>query len=247
MTTLTMRDRDRRGRRIFAGVLAVIAAAATIELHRNTVTTHPSEFWVPTIAGLAFGALLRPVSQRLSRLWLNLAWAGYLGVFLALVYTRTFSPFAWMLAVSVGALLAEAFVPRTKAAGVTKRPIADVEPWTGSGVTATAGVRPSGRGTTRTAVTIDTRDGSTAFLVSDLAAFFDGQVGTAESANDEPLTFLTRKGIAAKSSIVDDASPGLTAGTLFLHSAVNDSRPSAVFTAEDAKAFEHWVRTIPED
>lgn len=85
------------------------------------------------------------------------------------------------------------------------------------------------------------------FLVMDLAAFFDGEKGIAESTNGEQLTFLSRKGIASRSSVLDDATLGLADGRLFLFTGQRDARPSAVFSDEDAIAFEQWVRTIPED
>ncbi len=47
--------------------------------------------------------------------------------------------------------------------------------------------------------------------------------------------------------MLDDATPGLADGTLFLFTGRQDARPSAVFSTEDALAFEQWVRTIPED
>lgn len=122
-----------------------------------------------------------------------------------------------------------------------------MRPWTGSGVKATAVEHPFGKSRTKPAVALTTQDGATAFLVMELASFFDGEAAIAESTNGEQLTFLTRKGVAAKSSILSDATPGMADGTLFLHSAKDESRPSAVFSDDDAAAFEQWVRTLPED
>jgi hypothetical protein len=145
-------------------------------------------------------------------------------------------------------LFQAALPPKRPAAWVAARlPLTDVRPWTGSGVTATAVERPFGKSRTKPAVALTTQDGATAFLVMELASFFDGDAAIAESANGEQLTFLTRKGVAAKSSVLDDATPGMADGTLFLHSAKDESRPSAAFSDDDAAAFEQWVRTLPED
>ncbi|MDT0208980.1 hypothetical protein [Curtobacterium sp. BRD11] len=250
MATLSTRERDRRGGRIVLAVLALIAAAVSVWLHFHTGTIRPSAFWVPTLVGLAYGSVVWPIGQRRgSGWWPNLVWVGFLGVFFVLLATKTFSAPAWFLAVLVGALLTEAVHPAKRAApsAVAKLPLDQVRPWSGSGVTAAVTERPFGQPRARPAVLVTTQDGSTVFLVMDLAAFFDGETGIAESANGEQLTFLSRKGVAPRSSVLDDATPGLADGTLFFFTGRQDARPSAVFSNEDALAFEQWVRTIPED
>lgn len=250
MTTLSTRERDRRGGRIVLAVLALGAAAVSVWLHFHTGTIRPSAFWVPTLVGLAYGSVVWRIGQRRSSgWWPNLVWVGFLGAFLVLIATKTFSAPAWFLAVIVGALLTEAVVPAKRAAPstVAKLPLDQVRPWSGSGVTAAVTERPFGQPNAKPAVLVTTQDGSTVFLVMALAAFFDGETGIAESANGEQLTFLSRKGVAPKSSVLDDATPGLADSTLFLFTGQQDTRPSAVFSVEDATAFEQWVRTIPED
>lgn len=250
MTTLSTRERDRRGGRIVLAVIALIAAAVSAWLHFHTGTIRPSAFWVPTLVGLAYGTVVWPIGMRRgSGWWPNLVWVGFLGVFLLLIATKTFSAPAWFLAVIVGALLAEAVFPakRAQTSSVAKLPLDQVRPWSGSGVTAAVTERPFGRPNAKPAVLVTTQDGRTVFLVMDLAAFFDGEKGIAESTNGEQLTFLTRTGIASRSSVLDDATPGLADGTLFLFTGQQDARPSAVFSDEDAVVFEQWVRTIPED
>lgn len=250
MTTLSTRERDRRAQRVFFVVMAVIMAGADVWLHFHAGVIRPSAFWVPTVVGLVYGAVVWPLGLRQeSRWWPNLVAAGFLGGFLVLIATKTFSPYAWFLAVVIGSLLFQAFPPpkRPAARVVAKLPLTEVRPWTGSGVTATAVEHPVGKSRTKPAVAVTTQDGATAFLVMELASFFDGEAAIAESTNGEQLTFLTRKGVAAKSSILDDATPGMADGTLFLHSAKDESRPSAVFSDDDAAAFEQWVRTLPED
>lgn len=250
MTTLSTRERDRRGGRIVLAVIALIAAAVSVWLHFHTGAIRPSVFWVPTLLGLAYGAAVWPVGMRRgSGWWSNLVWVGFLGVFFVLIATKTFSAPAWFLAVIVGTLLTEAVFPAKRAptSSVAKLPLDQVRPWSGSGVTAAVTERPFGRPNAKPAVLVTTQDGRTVFLVMDLAAFFDGEKGIAESTNGEQLTFLSRKGIASRSSVLDDATPGLKDGTLFLFTGQRDARPSAVFSDEDAIAFEQWVRTIPED
>lgn len=250
MTTLSTRERDRRGGRIVLAVLALVAAAVSVWLHFHTGTIRPSAFWVPTLVGLTYGSAVWPIGQRRSSgWWPNLVWVAFLGVFFVLIATKTFSAPAWFLAVLVGALLTEAVHPAKRAApsAVAKLPLDQVRPWSGSGVTAAVTERPFGQPHAKPAVLVTTQDGSTVFLVMALAAFFDGETGIAESANGEQLTFLTRKGVAPKSSVLDDATPGLADGTLFLFTGQRDARPSAAFSDEDAIAFEQWVRTIPED
>ncbi|MFA0850717.1 hypothetical protein ABRP24_012470 [Curtobacterium sp. WHRI 8282] len=250
MTTLSTRERDRRAQRVFFVVMAVVMAVADVWLHFHAGVIRPSAFWVPTVVGLVYGAVVWPLGLRQeSRWWPNLVGAGFLGGFLVLIATKTFSPYAWFLAVVIGTLLFQAALPpkRSAARVAARLPLTDVRPWTGSGVTATAVERPFGKSRTKLAVALTTQDGATAFLAMELASFFDGDAAIAESANGEQLTFLTRKGVAAKSSILDDATPGMADGTLFLHSAKDESRPSAVFRDDDAAAFEQWVRTLPED
>lgn len=250
MTTLSTRERDRRAQRVFFVIMAIVMAGADIWLHFHAGAIRPAAFWIPTVVGLVYGAFLWPLGLRQeSRWWPNLVGAGFIGGFLVLIATKTFSPYAWFLAVVIGTLLFQAVLPpkRPAARAAARLPLTEVQPWTGSGVTATVVKHLVGKSRTKPAVALTTQDGATAFLVMELAAFFDGEAATAESTNGEQLTFLTRKGVAAKSSILDDATPGMADGALFLHSAKDESRPSAVFSDDDDAAFEQWVRTLPED
>jgi hypothetical protein len=250
MTTLSTRERDRRAQRVFFVIMAIVMAGADIWLHFHAGAIRPAAFWIPTVVGLVYGAFLWPLGLRQeSRWWPNLVGAGFIGGFLVLIATKTFSPYAWFLAVVIGTSLFQAALPpkRPAARAAARLPLSEVQPWTGSGVTATVVKHLVGKSRTKPAVALTTQDGATAFLVMELAAFFDGEAATAESTNGEQLTFLTRKDVAAKSSILDDATPGMADGALFLHSAKDESRPSAVFSDDDAAAFEQWVRTLPED
>lgn len=250
MTALSTRERDRRAQRVFFVVMAVVVAGVDVWLHFHAGVIRPSAFWVPTVVGLVYGAVVWPLGMRQgSRWWPNLVWAGFVGGFLVLIATKTFSPYAWFLAVVIGTLLFQAALPPRRAVArvAAGLPLTEVRPWTGSGVTATAVEHPFGKSRTKPAVALTTQHGATAFLVMELASFFDGEAAIAESTNGEQLTFLTRKGVAAKSSILDDATQEMADGTLFLHSAKDESRPSAVFSDDDAAAFEQWVRTLPED
>jgi hypothetical protein len=151
------------------------------------------------------------------------------------------------MAVMAGGLAVTAAFPRkTKPSKVEKVPLAEAQLWSGSDVTAGATTHTFGRRTVP-AVAITTRDGLTRFRVSELAGFFDRDTDTVESIPGERLTFLTRVGVAASDSVIGEATAGLPEATLVLIDGKDDSRPAAVIADEDALAFEHWVRTLPED
>ncbi|MBT1584717.1 hypothetical protein [Curtobacterium flaccumfaciens] len=95
MTALSTRERDRRAQRVFFVVMAVVMAGADVWLHFHAGVIHPSAFWVPTVVGLLYGAVVWPLGLRQeSRWWPNLVAAGFLGGFLVLIATKTFSPYA---------------------------------------------------------------------------------------------------------------------------------------------------------
>ncbi|PYY31505.1 hypothetical protein [Curtobacterium sp. MCBD17_030] len=248
MTTLTARERDRRANRYLLGTIAVIAVIASAVLHRQVLSHNPGVFWLPTAAGLAYGFGLWFLGARRDSKWLsNLTMAGWLVIFWVLLWTKVVSGPAWFMAVMAGGIaVTAAFPKKAKPSKVEKVSPAEVHPWSGSDVTAEPTTHTFGRRTVP-AVTITSPDGATRFRVSELAGFFDNEMGTVESIPGQPLTFLTRVGVAASDSIIGEATAGLSEGTLVLIDAANDSRPAAVVSAEDAVTFEHWVRTLPED
>jgi hypothetical protein len=246
MTTLSTRERDRRGRQYVLGVVTILAVIATFVVHRHVLSGNPLAFWLPTVAGFAYGSTLWFLGSRRASRWLsNLTMAGWLGIFLVLLGTKVVSGPAWFMAVMIGALAVTAAFPQKPAPStVEKIPAADVRPWSGSGVTAELTEHDFGR-RALPAVNVTTKDGAAGFLVADLAGHFDGEQGIAESVSGQ-LAFLTRVGLASPDSIIGEATTGLPEGTLVLHSAKEEARPSAVFAPADAAAFEHWVRTLPE-
>lgn len=248
MATLTARERDRRGTQYIVGALTVVAIVVTFVVHRQLLSSNPAAFWLPTVAGFAYGGALWTIGARRNSKWLsNLTMAGWLIIFWVLLGTKVVSGPAWFIAVMIGALaVTAAFPKKPKPSTVPKRPIADIRPWSGSGVTASTTVHKAGRRTAQ-AVTLATGAGAPTFTVTELAGFFDREVGTAEAVAGPP-TFLTRVGLASPDSIIGEATAGLPDGTLvLLPIAGDDTRPSAVFTERDADAFERWVRSIPED
>ncbi len=244
MSTLTPRERDRRGTQY---VIAGVAIIATFVDHRHVLSSNPIAFWLPTVAGLAYGSALWFLGRRRTSKWLsNLTMAGWLVIFWVLLATKVVSGPAWFFAVMIGALAVTAAFPvRPAPSSVPKVAAADVVPWAGSGVTADLVEQNFGR-RTLPAVSITTHAGAGSFLVTELAGFFDGETVIAESNSGKPLLFLTRVGVAARGSVIGDASAGLPDGTLIVHGGADETRPAAVFTTEDAAAFEHWVRTLPE-
>jgi hypothetical protein len=248
MATLTTRERDRRGTQYVIGTVAVTALIASFVLHRQLLSAHPSAFWLPTVAGLAYGSLLWGFGSRRNSKWLaNLTPAGWLIIFWALLATKLVSAPAWFISVMVGALAVTALFPKKPApSSVKKVAIEDVRPWSGSEVAATPTTHDTGR-RTAAAVTLSAASGAPVFRLSELAGFLDREIATAESV-EGPLTFLTRAGVAAPDSIVGEATAGLPDGTLVLLTvAGEDTHPSAVFTVSDAASFERWVRSLPED
>ncbi|PZE33928.1 hypothetical protein [Curtobacterium sp. MCPF17_031] len=248
MATLTARERDRRANRYLLGAIAVIAVIASAVLHRQVLGHNPVAFWLPTAAGLAYGSGLWFLGARRDSKWLsNLTMAGWLVIFWVLLWTKVVSGPAWFMAVMAGGItVTAAFPKKAKPSKVEKVSPAEVRPWSGSDVTAEPTTHTFGRRTVP-AVTITTRAGATRFRVSELAGFFDNEMGTVESIPGQPLTFITRVGVAASDSIIGEATAGLSDDTLVLIDAANDSRPAAVIADEDAVTFEHWVRTLPED
>jgi len=247
-TRLTTRQRDRRATRYLTAGVALVTVAVSIFVHRDVLSSHPLEFWLPTVAGLTYGFVLWFLGSRRDSKWLsNLTMAGWLVVFWALLGTKVMSGPAWFMAVIAGALTVTAAVPRTPApSAVRKVHSSDIEPWTGSGLTAEF-VEHDFRRHSMPAVSVTTQSTTTRFLVTELASHFDGETGIAESVHGQPLVFLTRVGVASPDSIVGEATVGVPEGTLvLLPAARDDTRIAVVFTEEDAGAFEHWVRTLPE-
>ena len=122
MTTLSTRERDRRAQRVFFVVMAVVMAGADVWLHFHAGVIRPSTFWVPTVVGLVYGAVVWPLGLRQeSRWWPNMVGAGFLGGFLVLIATKTFSPYAWFLAVVIGKLLFQAALPPKRPGGAGRR------------------------------------------------------------------------------------------------------------------------------
>lgn len=248
MATLTTRKRDRRATQYVTGVAAALAIIATLVVHRQLLSSNPLAFWLPTVAGLAYGSLLWGLGSRRNSKWLsNLTMAGWLVIFWVLLGTKVVSGPAWFIAVMIGAIaVTAAFPKKPKPSTVRKRPLADIQPWSGSGVAAAPATYSAWK-RTLPGITIATGDRSAVFPVESLAAFFDGELGTAESTAG-PSTFLTRVGVAAPDSIVGEVTAGLADGTLVLLDVAGDNTSVvATFTPADAEAFEQWVRTIPED
>lgn len=248
MTGLTTRQRDRRATRYLTGGVALVAVVVSIFVHRQVLSSHPWGFWLPTVAGLAYGSVLWFLGSRRNSKWLsNLTMAGWLVVFWVLLGTKVVSGPAWFMAVMAGGIAATAAFPRTPApSSISKVPLADIRPWTGSGLSAEF-VEHDLRRRVMPAVSISAQSSTTRFSVAELACYFDGETGIAESLHGQPLTFLTRVGVASPDSIVGEATAGIADGTLvLLDVAGENTRIGAVFTEDDAAQFERWVRTLPE-
>lgn len=228
-TGLTTRQRDRRATRYLTAGVALITVAVSIFVHRHVLSSHPLEFWLPTVAGLTYGSVLWFLGSRRDSKWLsNLTMAGWLVVFWALLGTKVMSGPAWFMAVITGALTVTAAVPRTPApSAVGKVHSSDIQPWTGSGLTAEF-VEHDCRRHSMPAVSVITQSTTTKFLVTELASHFDRETGIAESVHGQPLMFLTRVGVASPDSIVGEATVGVPEGTLVLLPAARDDTRIAV-------------------
>ncbi|MBT1669178.1 hypothetical protein KK092_07275 [Curtobacterium flaccumfaciens pv. flaccumfaciens] len=248
-TTLSTRERERRNLRIGAAAGTIVFLGISAWLHSANNVGLAVSFWPPTIAGFTWGVVLWTLARRTGKTWLShVTMAGLVVVFLFLLTSKTWSPFAWTLAVFAGAAFSSsAFLTRIPEQTVQKTPRADIRPWKGAGVTATLTELPVGRKSrTRPGVRIDSATLQTVFPVIDVAQLFDQETSIAETANGQPLAFLTHVGVAAKSSVIADATGRLPAGALIIHAAADESRPAVVFDGADAASFETWVRTLPE-
>ena len=248
MTTLTRRERDRRTTQVFQGIFAVLGTVATVVLHRTVITAHPLDFWLPTVAGVAYGAVLWRLGRDSGSAWFPLLpLLGWVAVLLVLARTHTGSASAWGFAVLIGAFAVTAAFPKRPAARpVSTVPLTEIRPWSGSGVTATPTEHDLGRRSAH-AVTVRTGTATSTFLVSDLAAFVDAETQIADTAPGAPLLFLTRAGVASSDSILGEVTRDLPDGTLFLHAGGEGAPPAAVLSDEDARSFQDWVRALPED
>ncbi|MGN7189490.1 hypothetical protein [Curtobacterium sp. MCBA15_004] len=248
MTTLTRRERERRTAQLFNGAFAVLLAVATVVLHREIIAAHPLDFWLPTVAGLAYGAVAWRLGRDSTSAWFPLLPVlGWVAGVVLLARLHVAAAPAWGFAVMIGAFAVTAAFPKRPAPRPARKVAStEVRPWTGSGVTAVPTEHDLGRRSAH-AVSVRTGSATSTFLVSDLAAFVDAERQIADSAPGAPLMFLARAGVASSDSIIGEVTTDLPDGTVFLHAGGEGVPPAAVLSEDDARTFEDWVRSLPED